>query len=151
MTWRHCKRFLTWSCFLLWSLGTGLSFMSISSLVLELWQSFYKGLTRNPEIGSITVWILPNILRLGQVMDTIFGVNVSNRILLNTAKFQGYSFYRFWVIKGKPTEGEENYSPPSTPRLGLIIGSSGSLNIQTICMMITKISMNTIPINKIKY
>ena len=28
-------------------------------------------------------------------MDTKFGKDVSNEILLNTAKFQGYSFYRF--------------------------------------------------------
>ena len=26
-------------------------------------------------------------------------------MLMNAAKFQGYSFYCFWVIKGKPTEG----------------------------------------------
>ena len=26
-------------------------------------------------------------------------------MLLNAAKFQGYSFYRFRVIKGKPTGG----------------------------------------------
>ena len=56
---------------------------------------FYKVLTRNPEIGNTPVWALPNILRLGQVMDTKFGTNVSNKKLLNTAKFQGYSFYRF--------------------------------------------------------
>ena len=36
--------------FLLWSLVTGPSFMSISSLVLELTLFFYKGLTRNLEI-----------------------------------------------------------------------------------------------------
>ena len=59
----------------------------------------------NPEIGSSLAWIFPNIWRLGQVMDTKFGTNVSNRILLKGAKFQGYSFYRFWVIKGKPTVG----------------------------------------------
>ena len=76
---------------------------------------FYKGLTRNPEIGNTPVWVLPNIWRLGRVMDTKFGTNVSNRMLLNAAKFQGYSFYRFWVIKGKPTG--EIKSPP--PRLGL--------------------------------
>ena len=64
---------------------------------------FYKGLTRNLEIGNTPVWVLPNIWRLGRVMDTKFGTNVSNRMLLNAAKFQGYSFYRFWVIKGKPT------------------------------------------------
>ena len=91
--------------FLLLSLVTGPSF--ISSLVLELWQfSFIRDwLTRNPEIGNTPVWVLPNISRLGQVMDTKFGTNFPNRILLNAAKFQDYSFYRFWVIKGKPTGG----------------------------------------------
>ena len=64
---------------------------------------FYKGLTRNPEIGNTLVWVLPNIVRLGQVRDTKFGTNVFNKMLLNAEKSQGYSFYRFWVIKGKPT------------------------------------------------
>ena len=64
---------------------------------------FYKGLTRNPEIGNTPVWVLPNIWRLGRVRDTKFGTNVSNKMLLNAAKCQGYSFYRFWVIKRKPT------------------------------------------------
>ena len=52
-------------------------------------------------------------------MDTKFGPNVSNRILLKAAKFQGYGFYRFWVSKGKSTEGGKrgggvNYSPLPT-------------------------------------
>ena len=78
---------------------------------------FYKGLTRNPEIGNTPIWVLPNIWRLGQVMDTKFGTNVSNRMLLNAAKFQGYSFYRFWVIKGKPTGvgGVKLPPPPLNP------------------------------------
>ena len=50
-------------------------------------------LTRNPEIGNVCV--LPNIWRLGQVTDTKFGTNVSNKMLLNTAKCQNYSFYFF--------------------------------------------------------
>ena len=54
---------------------------------------FHKGLTRNPEIGNTPVWVFPNIWRLGQVMDTKFGTNISNGMLLNAAKFQGYSFY----------------------------------------------------------
>ena len=37
-------------------------------------------------------------------MDTKFGKNVSNRMLMNE-KYQGYSFYQFWVINGKPTGG----------------------------------------------
>ena len=63
----------------------------------------YKGLTRNPEIGNIPVWVLPNIYRLSLVGDTKFSTNVSNEKLLNATKCQGYSFYRFWVIKGTLT------------------------------------------------
>ena len=44
-------------------------------------------------------------------MDTKCGANLSNRMLLNAAKFQGHSFYRFPVIKGNT----------HTPRLGLKI------------------------------
>ena len=62
-------------------------------------------MTRNPEIGNPPVWVFPNIWRLGRFMDAKFGTNVCNRMLLNAAKFQGYSFYRFWVIKEKPTSG----------------------------------------------
>ena len=76
---------------------------------------FYKGLTRNPEIGNTPLWVLPNIWRLGQGMDTKFGRNVSNRMLLNVAKFQSFSFYRFWVIKGKLTEGVKFPFPSPHP------------------------------------
>ena len=64
---------------------------------------FYKWFTRNPDIGNTPVWVLPNISRLGQAMDTKLGTNVSNRMLLSYTKFRGYTFYRFWVIKGEPT------------------------------------------------
>ena len=70
---------------------------------------FYKGLTRNLEIGNTPVWVLPNIQRLGQVGDTKCGANVSKNILLNFEKCQGYSFYSFWVIRWNPTGGELNY------------------------------------------
>ena len=66
---------------------------------------FYKWLIKNPEIGYTPVWVLPNIWRLGQVRDTESGKDVSNKMLLNAAKCQGYSFYHFWVIKEKPTGG----------------------------------------------
>ena len=65
---------------------------------------FYKGLTRKPDIENTPVWVLSNIWRLGQVTDTKFGTSVLNRMLPNAAKFQDYSFYRFWVIKGIPTQ-----------------------------------------------
>ena len=86
------------------NIGTGSGILAIF---------FYKGLTRNPEIENTPVWVLPNIWRVGWFMDTKFVANVSNKILRNAAKFQGYRFYRFWVIKGKSTGGGGNYpSPP---------------------------------------
>ena len=68
---------------------------------------FYKGLTKNQEIGINPFWVLPNIWKLRQIRDTNFGTSVSNKmlLLLNVAKFQGYSFYRFWVNNRKPTGG----------------------------------------------
>ena len=113
-TWRHVNFF--WLCFVslvkfsYWSkfhvnIITGSGIMTIF---------FYKGLTRNPEIENTPVWVLPNIWRLGRVMDTKFGTNESNRMLLNAAKFQGYSFYRFWAVKKKPTKGAVKLPPPPT-------------------------------------
>ena len=110
--------------FLLSSLITGPSFMTISSQVLELWQFPFirKGLTRNHlEIGNTPVWVFRNIWRLGKVRNTKFGKNVSNKILLDAAKCQSYSFYLSWVIKGKPTGGRgvgDKITPPPS-RLGL--------------------------------
>ena len=86
---------------------------------------FYKGLTRNPEIGNTPVCVLPNIWRLGRAMDTTFDTKIFDRMLLNAANFQSYNFYRFWVIKQKPTGGVGGkIAPPlphtHTPRLVLI-------------------------------
>ena len=64
---------------------------------------FYKRLTKNPEIGNTPVWVLPNIWRRGWVMDTKFGTNVSKEYYWMLQHARGYRFYRFWVIKGKPT------------------------------------------------
>ena len=99
--------------FLLWSLVIGSSFMSISWLVLELWQfSFNKGLTRNPDMGNKISGDWVELLR-----DTKFGTNVPNKILLNAANGQGYCFFRFLVIMGKSTGGK--ITP--LPRLALSI------------------------------
>ena len=46
---------------------------------------------------------LPNIWRLGWVRDIECGMDVSNKMLPNVAKYQYYIFYCFWVIKGNPT------------------------------------------------
>ena len=89
-------------------------------------QFFYKGLTRNRKIRITPVWVLPNIWRLGQVRDSKFSTNISNEMSLNAVKCQCYSFFRFWVIKGKSTGGRGINPPPPPPhpittRLGLIV------------------------------
>ena len=92
--------------FLLSSLVNGPSFISISSLVLELWQFYF---VRNwPEIRKLEIppsgfcpisgdggelWI-PNLKRISLI---------EYYLMLQHAK--SYSFYRFWVIKGKPIGG----------------------------------------------
>ena len=53
---------------------------------------------------------LPSIWRLGRDRNTKFGTNVANKMLLNAANCTGYSLYRFWVIKGKPTGGVKLHS-----------------------------------------
>ena len=114
-TWRHRQYFFTLPCFIVkfsyWSkfhvnIMTGSGSMTIF---------VYKGLTWNLEIGNTPVWVLPNICRLGQVRNTKICTNMFNEKLLNTAKCQGYSFYRFWVIEQKPT----GRILPPPPRLGL--------------------------------
>ena len=86
--------------FLLSSLVTDPSFISISILTIF----GYEGLTRNSEIGNPPDSVFPNMWRLRKVRNAKFGMNVSNEMLLNAAKFQGYSCYYFWVIKEKPKE-----------------------------------------------
>ena len=58
---------------------------------------FYNGLSRNPKIRNTLIWVLPNIWRLGQVRDTKFDTNVSNKMLLDAAKYQGF-FYHYIEI-----------------------------------------------------
>ena len=67
-----------------------------------------------PEIGNTPVWVLPNIWILGRVRDTKFGMNASNKMLLNAAKCQGYNFYRLSYY-GKTNRG--GVTPPSRLRL----------------------------------
>ena len=81
---------------------------------------FSIGLTRNPEIRNIALWVLFNIWRLGWVRDAKFSMNVSNKMLLNAAKWQGHSLYHFWIIKGKPAgKGSVGKITLPLPRLGL--------------------------------
>ena len=73
---------------------------------------FCKGLTRNLQIGNTPIRVFPNIWRLEQVSNTKFGKIIFNKVLLNPEKFQGYNFYRFWVVKRKPTRRGGKITPP---------------------------------------
>ena len=75
---------------------------------------FCKGLTRNPEIGNTSVWVLATIWRLGQLGNIKFGTKIYNKILLNAAKSQGGSFYRFWVTEENQQGVKLPPLPPST-------------------------------------
>ena len=80
--------------------------MSVSWLVLELWQFLLiKDWPKTWKSEIPPAWVLPNIWRLGRIRNTKLGTNVSNTMLLHAAKCQSYSFYRFWLMKGKPTGG----------------------------------------------
>ena len=114
MNWRHRQFFLALFYFILFSYWSKFH-VNIITGVMTIF--LCKRLTRNPESGNTTIWVLPNIWRLEKVRDTKFGTNVSNEMLLNPAKCQGYSVYRFWVIKGKLTG--RKITPTHTPRLGL--------------------------------
>ena len=59
-------------------------------------------------------------METGRVRYSKFGTNVFNETLINAAKCQGYSFYRCWVIKGKPTEGKITPPPPPSPPTRLV-------------------------------
>ena len=101
--------------FLLSSLVTGPSFISLSLLVLELWQFLsIRDWSEIRKSGNAPVWAFPNIWRLGWIWDFKFGRNVSNEMLLNAAKYQGYSVYRFGVTKGKLTGRVKLLSRPRT-------------------------------------
>ena len=92
-----CRHDVIVNCFVfLSSFVTGPSFMSISLLVLELWQfSFIRDWPEiwkseiHPVAGYWSMMKMPNF------------ANFSNKMLLNVAKYQGYSIYHFWVTKGK--------------------------------------------------
>ena len=73
---------------------------------------FYKRLIKNPEIRNNLAWVLFNIWRLELVRETKVVADVSIEMLLNPAKCQCYSYYRFWSIKGKTTFGEGVVNSP---------------------------------------
>ena len=79
--------------------------------------SVYKGLTRNPEIGNTLVWVLPNIWRLGQVMDAKFGTNVSNRCYWMLQNSRVTACIVFVLLRENQLGGGEKITHPTQIRV----------------------------------
>ena len=75
--------------------------------------TFYKGLTRNPEIRNTPVWVLLNIWRLWQERDTKFGKNVCYKILMNAAKCQCLNFTVSVLLRENQLGGGAEFNPLS--------------------------------------
>ena len=88
----------------------------ISLVKFSYWSKFHDNIITFirdwPEI-----WKLEISLSEFCIISVDWGKDVPNEFLLNAAKYQGYSLYHFWVIKGKLTGGK--LTPPPPPRLGL--------------------------------
>ena len=105
--------------------------VSFLNFLLSIFVSVVSFLTKNPEIGNTPIWVLPNIWRLRRVSDTKFG---SDEMLPNAAKCQVYSFYRFWVIKGKPTgQGGNCPPPPTTTTTQIRVNKVADLRPEILC------------------
>ena len=131
LIWHHRQFF--WRCFVsLVKFRNWSKFHVItSSGVMTIF--FYKRLIKNPEIGNTRILVLSNICRLGQVRDVKFGINGSNKISMNDAKCQGYSFYHFWVINVKPTGGKIT---PTPSRLSNIYGEYCDMKLKANILQI---------------
>ena len=80
---------------------------------------YYKGMTRNPEIGNIPVWVLPNIWRLGGVIDIKFSKMslIECYWMLQNSRVTAFTVFELWrenqlgdKITPRPTQiGVKNY------------------------------------------
>ena len=106
-----------WRCFVpLIKFSSGSSFMLISSLVLELWQFYFI-----EDWKEIRKWEIPpsGFCPISGDWDKLWILNLARMSLIEyywlLQNARGYSFYHFWYIKGKPTEGVK--LPPPLPPL----------------------------------
>ena len=94
------------TCFWLWTMKKkwkhGRYNVKINSLVLELWQ--FSFIRHWPEMRKLEI-VSSEFCAISKDWGKLGNIcaYVSNKNLLNVTKYQGYSSYRFWVIKGKPT------------------------------------------------
>ena len=97
-------------------------FHSISWLVLELWQfSFIKHWPKLWKLETPLSKFFPISGDWGELeIPNLAQLSLMNVKSLDVAKCQGYSFYRFWVIKGKST-GSKITLPPISRLIRLAI------------------------------
>ena len=105
--------FLDVVLFLLSNLVTAPSFISISSLDLELWQLRFIWDSLDIRKSEITLSeLFPISGDSGKLeIPNLARMSLIKAYLLNIAKCQSYSFYRLWVIKGKATWGGGLHHP----------------------------------------
>ena len=92
----------------------------VSLVTFIYWSKFHFNIITGSgvrTIGNIPVEVLSNVLRLGEVGNTKFDTNISNKKIMNFAKYHGYSFYCFRVVKGKPRTGVK--LPPTQVKTNL--------------------------------
>ena len=88
--------------FRLRSLATGPSFMTISLLVLELWQFCF--IRDWPEIRKLET-PQPELCPISGDCSKLEIPNFARKSLMKCYSMQKNAFYHFWVIKGKTTGG----------------------------------------------
>ena len=112
--------------FLLSHLVTGPSFVSMSSMVLELWQ--FPFIRDWLEIKKLE--IPPSVFcPISRGWSELGIPNLTWAFLNATVKCYwmlqnpDYNLYCFWLIKGKTNRGEGNYPPPTQIRVNLYVFS----------------------------
>ena len=96
--------------------------------------SFYGGLTTNAELRNSPSEFYPISGDWGELRITKFDTNLSNKMLLNAAKCQGYNFYYFISYQGKTKRGKGKITPlqfaKNLPKDALIFGQLIECNMR---------------------
>ena len=85
--------------------------------------SFYKGLIGNLENQKYHCVSFAQYLETRESKKYYIWHKVSNEILMNVEKCQGYSFFRFWIIKGELTRNRVKLVTPWTPPIQIRVKS----------------------------
>ena len=141
-TWRHCQTFLTLFC-----LSCQAELLVQFSFQYHHWFWSYDyllllGIDQKSGNWKYTRLLFVQYLETGKSQGNNFGTDVSYNMLPNAAICQGYSFYCFWVVKGKPAKGRFGW-------VGEVDGITLSIQVRVNFSEIFKwISVHFIKLNK---